>query len=63
MYTTIFDKSGSSSDEASVDEGCGKGGRGASNSERSAGAYLSAESSIREGQLTIEILANTDAKK
>ena len=39
VYTTIFDNNGSSSEEASVEEGCGKGGRGASNNERNAGAY------------------------
>lgn len=42
MYTTIFDSRGSSSLDASVDEGSGNGGRGASNNERSAGAYKSA---------------------
>ena len=39
VYTTIFDNSGSSSVEASVDEGCGKGGRGASSNDLNAGAY------------------------
>jgi hypothetical protein len=39
VYTTIFDSSGSSSVEASVEEGCGKGGRGASSNDLNAGAY------------------------
>lgn len=63
VYTTIFDSNGSSSVEASVDDGCGNGGRGASNNERSAGAYLLAIATMCPRKLTIEILANTEARK
>lgn len=51
VYTTIFDKSGSSSGDGSAVDDCGKGGRGVSNNERKAGAYLSSvltQSSYKE---------------